>query len=220
MCRQSAVFLLSFFTMIFSGIVSAHVAKCSAFGAYTDLIQTIDCPSDQATYGSYNNYGFYEGGHWCGQNTVGGYWVYNYPTWHIYKNKVQTKVDKKSISSQVKKNTSSPGIAYSGKNWSKHLKGKHLLYIKTTAYTHNKWHFWLCSNQQFRYSAEGGAVDVGAGFSAASQGNNSGQWKVSGDQLTLQYGSGSIEKYNLSYSGEFLYLNNTRYFLVENNHCN
>ncbi|WP_038250499.1 hypothetical protein [Ghiorsea bivora] len=60
-------------TLLFISAAWAHVPKCSAFGAYTDLIQTIARPSDTADYGEYCNYGYYEGGYWCGQAAAVGY---------------------------------------------------------------------------------------------------------------------------------------------------
>jgi len=59
-------------------------------------------------------------------------------------------------------------------------------------------------------------MDVGAGFSAASQGANSGQWQVGNEQtLVLRYGNGDVEQYDLSYTNNTLYLNGRRYFVVE-----
>ena len=209
--------------------VWAHVPKCSAFGAYTDLIQTIDCPKDAADYGEYSNYGYYGGGYWCGQVAAAGYWVYNYPTWHIYRTKVEVKQQKNTETIQPvnpekqhvqSENVQEQSSSDDSDSWAVYLKGKHLLYMKTTAYVRNKWHFWLCSNQQFYYRSQGGSVDVGAGFSAASQGANSGQWQVDNEQtLVLRYGNGDVEQYDLSYTNDTLYLNGRRYFVVDNDVC-
>ncbi|MDQ6981219.1 MAG: hypothetical protein Q9M46_07050 [Ghiorsea sp.] len=205
----------------------AHVPQCSAFGAYTDLIQTVDCPADVATYGQYNDYGYYAGGVWCGQDTSAGFWVYNYPTWHIYQTQVtqqQESVQPKQTQPlaqprQTQTAETQPKKQSDASEWALFMQGKHLLYMKTTAYYRNKWHFWLCSDQKFHYSGEGGAVDVGASFSAASQGSNSGKWQVKGETLVLRYGNGDVEKYDLSYSDDTLYLNGRRYFVVENTYC-
>ena len=204
----------------------AHVPQCSAFGAYTDLIQTLDCPKDAADYGNYSNYGYYEGGYWCGQAAAAGYWVYNYPTWHIYRTKVEQKQQEQvqtmpPENQEIQRGDIQKQNASDDDSWAVYLKGKHLLYMKTTAYVRNKWRFWLCSNQQFHYRSQGGAVDVGTGFSAASQGANSGQWLVKNDEtLVLSYGNGDVEQYDLSYSNDTLYLNGRRYFVVDNDVCN
>lgn len=53
-------------------------------GKYGDLVATLTCPSDRKTYGSFRDYGFWNGGQWCGQDGPSGYWVYIAPTWYIF----------------------------------------------------------------------------------------------------------------------------------------
>ena len=58
--------------------------KASANGRYSGLSQVITCPTDRAQYGDYNNYGYWKGGSWCGQQGNPGFWVYVYPSWHVW----------------------------------------------------------------------------------------------------------------------------------------
>jgi hypothetical protein len=62
-------------------------SKNSAHGKYHNLLQTLHCKRDKATYGRYYDYGYWGGGAWCGQRGVGGYWVYEYPNWYVWKNR-------------------------------------------------------------------------------------------------------------------------------------
>lgn len=57
----------------------------SAYGKYTTLIQTLNCPADKATYGNYMDYGYWGGGAWCGQTGSAGYWVWVFPNWYVWK---------------------------------------------------------------------------------------------------------------------------------------
>jgi hypothetical protein len=59
----------------------------SANGKYHNLIQKLHCPSDQARYGKYRDYGYWGGGPWCGQQGQPGYWVWAYPFWYVYTDK-------------------------------------------------------------------------------------------------------------------------------------
>jgi hypothetical protein len=60
-------------------------AKASANGKYNNLLKVITVPQDQATYGEFNDYGFWGGTEWAGfQNLPQGYWVYVAPNWYIW----------------------------------------------------------------------------------------------------------------------------------------
>jgi len=61
--------------------------KSSANGRYSNLLQTLNCPKDQAQYGSYRDYGYWRGGSWCGQIGKAGYWVWVAPNWYVWGNK-------------------------------------------------------------------------------------------------------------------------------------
>lgn len=56
----------------------------SAYGQYSGLVQVLTCYDDAAGYGDYSNYGYWEGGSWCGQYGEAGYWVYSYPDWYVW----------------------------------------------------------------------------------------------------------------------------------------
>jgi len=59
-------------------------AAASANGKYTGLMQTINCPSDQAQYGNFRDYGYWKGGAWCGQTGKPGFWVWVNPKWYVW----------------------------------------------------------------------------------------------------------------------------------------
>ena len=61
-------------------------ASPSVNGRYEGLIQTMNCPAAEPEYGSYNHYGYWEGGDYiCGnQYAEAGYWVYDYPNWYVW----------------------------------------------------------------------------------------------------------------------------------------
>lgn len=61
--------------------------KASVNGKYNTLLLIVNCPGDAATYGAFNDYGYYEATNWCGVDTPAGYWVYLSPNWYIWKNK-------------------------------------------------------------------------------------------------------------------------------------
>jgi hypothetical protein len=57
----------------------------SAGGEYTDLLRILKVPGDQATYGDFNDYGYWDGTAWAGYtNLPAGYWVYVAPNWYIW----------------------------------------------------------------------------------------------------------------------------------------
>ena len=59
----------------------------SANGKYDNLIQILNCPRDRSTYGEFNDYGYWQGGAWCGQTGKPGYWVWVEPNWYVWQNK-------------------------------------------------------------------------------------------------------------------------------------
>lgn len=61
----------------------------SANGKYVTLVQELTCPSDSAKYGNFNDYGYWEGGAWCGQTGAAGYWVWLKPTWYVWAAKAR-----------------------------------------------------------------------------------------------------------------------------------
>ena len=58
----------------------------AADGRYDDLVQVLACAADYEGYGEFNDYGYWAGGSWCGDDGAEGYWVYMYPNWYIWAN--------------------------------------------------------------------------------------------------------------------------------------
>lgn len=56
----------------------------SVNGKYSGLLQTLYCPQDKAQYGEFNEYGYWEGGPWCGETGLAGYWVWKPPYWYVW----------------------------------------------------------------------------------------------------------------------------------------
>lgn len=67
-------------------VLQAQTVSSSVNGKYENLVQILECPEDQGNYGSFNEYGYWDGGAWCGDYGQAGYWVYDYPNWYIWNN--------------------------------------------------------------------------------------------------------------------------------------
>jgi len=97
-----------FFTLVIFLLaldLSARISnspKTSANHKYYDLIQTINCPSDKATYGRFNDYGYWGGGAWCGNKGQAGFWVYSYPNWYVWSGAVKDAKNNPEISENGK----------------------------------------------------------------------------------------------------------------------
>ncbi|OIO53875.1 MAG: hypothetical protein COX57_04785 [Alphaproteobacteria bacterium CG_4_10_14_0_2_um_filter_63_37] len=59
-------------------------AQASVSGKYSGLQQVLNCPPDAGTYGQFRDYGWWQGGPWCGQNGKAGFWVWVNPNWYIW----------------------------------------------------------------------------------------------------------------------------------------
>ncbi len=57
----------------------------SVNGKYFNLIQVLPCPGDRKKYGLYQDYGYWKGGRWCGEEGKAGYWVWVSPQWYIWR---------------------------------------------------------------------------------------------------------------------------------------
>ena len=68
-------------------VANDTLVDASARGRYSGLLQTLECPRDKGTYGTFKDFGYWSGGTWCGQKGVGGYWVYAFPTWYVWQTK-------------------------------------------------------------------------------------------------------------------------------------
>lgn len=61
--------------------------QASVNGKYADLLQVMNCPRDQGSYGEFRDYGWWNGGPWCGQSGKAGYWVWVAPNWYVWANR-------------------------------------------------------------------------------------------------------------------------------------
>lgn len=110
-----------------------------------------------------------------------------------------------------------------GQKWNDYLKGRYLIRLYTGSGYSEKEELWLCSNGVFHRSSNSGGYTAGvASGSFGSQ--NSGRWQAQGvtnqtGQLILRYGDGSTGSYQLSFDGDKLYLNSSRWFRDRNDYC-
>lgn len=83
--------LLAFALTMLSACINYSVANepptASANGRYDELIQELSCPSDREKYGYFHDYGYWQGGEWCGQIGQAGYWVWLGSTWYVWGRK-------------------------------------------------------------------------------------------------------------------------------------
>jgi len=66
-------------------VADVDPSASSAHGKYADLIQVMTCPADHAAYGAFRDYGYWQGGAWCGQMGQAGYWVWVNPNWYVWR---------------------------------------------------------------------------------------------------------------------------------------
>lgn len=88
LCVLAVTTVLTISSFSVSARVKSDGTK-SAGGKYENLIQVLPCPSDKAKYGEFNDYGYWEGGSWCGQSGRSGYWVWASPKWYVWEKKVR-----------------------------------------------------------------------------------------------------------------------------------
>jgi hypothetical protein len=70
-----------------AGATSGAPPPQSVNGKYRGLIQTLHCPRDHSQYGEFTDYGYWQGGAWCGQTGKAGYWVWVPPNWYVWAEK-------------------------------------------------------------------------------------------------------------------------------------
>jgi hypothetical protein len=59
--------------------------KASVGGKYCELLRKIKVPGDEACYGAFNDWGYWDGTAWAGYTDLpAGYWVYVAPNWYIW----------------------------------------------------------------------------------------------------------------------------------------
>lgn len=64
--------------------------KAKVGGKYRDLIMRFKLAEDRKDYGDFKDFGYYRTTHHKGiRNIPTGYWVYVYPYWHIWREKVE-----------------------------------------------------------------------------------------------------------------------------------
>jgi Ca-activated chloride channel family protein len=65
-------------------------AKAGSNGKYVNLLRIVEAPADAATYGTFRDFGRWEGTSYAGQdNLPKGYWVYVAPNWYIWGDEAQ-----------------------------------------------------------------------------------------------------------------------------------
>jgi hypothetical protein len=66
------------------------LAKARVDGKYTELLAIFEAESDYRAYSTFHDFGYYPATSYVGQSDLPeGYWVYVYPNWYIWKNKVR-----------------------------------------------------------------------------------------------------------------------------------
>ncbi len=66
------------------------LAKARADGKYTELLEIFEAESDYRAYSTFRDFGHYPATSYADQSDLPeGYWVYVYPNWYIWKNKVR-----------------------------------------------------------------------------------------------------------------------------------
>jgi caspase domain-containing protein len=66
------------------------LAKARVEGKYTELLEIFEAESDYRAYSTFHDFGHYPATSYAGQSDLpDGYWVYVYPNWYIWKNKVR-----------------------------------------------------------------------------------------------------------------------------------
>lgn len=53
-------------------------------GQYYELKRSYECQRDRRQYGRFYNYGYWQGGRWCGRQMPAGYYVYKDGVWYIW----------------------------------------------------------------------------------------------------------------------------------------
>lgn len=53
-------------------------------GQYYNLKRSYECRRDRRQYGAFYNYGYWQGGRWCGRVMPSGYYVYQDGIWYVW----------------------------------------------------------------------------------------------------------------------------------------
>jgi hypothetical protein len=66
------------------------LTQASVKGKYRNLLRAIAVPQDRQNYTDFNEWGYYTGTEYYGyKNLPAGHWVYVYPRWYIWGEKVK-----------------------------------------------------------------------------------------------------------------------------------
>ncbi len=66
------------------------LSKASLNGKYRNLLRAIAVPQDKQNYTEFKEWGYYTGTEYYGhKNLPAGHWVYVYPRWYIWGEKVK-----------------------------------------------------------------------------------------------------------------------------------
>ncbi len=81
--------ILTMFGMV--GIANADNVDplASMNGKYSELLQTIHCPTDAKKYGVFKEHGYWAGEDWCGYPKISGYLVWVSPNWYLWRKKIE-----------------------------------------------------------------------------------------------------------------------------------
>lgn len=87
MNRFITLSLFSLLSLFINISKAEEIPTASSNGRYEGLVQELSCPRDNAKYGYFYDYGYWEGGDWCDQKGKKGYWVYLDSTWYVWARK-------------------------------------------------------------------------------------------------------------------------------------
>lgn len=74
------------------------MSKASVNGKYRTLLDQFNVPGDKAQYGQFKDYGFYDACVYANKQRAAGYWVYDAPTWYIWKSQTGTAANSANVS--------------------------------------------------------------------------------------------------------------------------
>ena len=105
--KKKTIFII--FGVICIGIVTFHFLlitifkipkAASAYDKYENLLQVIKYPEDRIEYSDYKDLGLIHENFKLTKRIMGGYWVYMYPNWYIWKN-VNLKINTEIVTEEL-----------------------------------------------------------------------------------------------------------------------
>lgn len=80
------------------------LAKAEVDGKYRGLLQKIGAPDDRERYPEFHDFGHYRETDYLGhKNVPAGYWVYVYPYWYIWEERLRTDTPPEELLDTIKK---------------------------------------------------------------------------------------------------------------------